>query len=177
MQSDSIIDKDLIMPLSSHTSACCDHGRNILQCICSQIGSKASPLLSAASDSLLGILHELPLPTQPFPAGSGVLASICDDVETSSVPPQCLHTRRASWPPRSQAPRCGEFTPSRRRMAALGLNPVREAMLLRPDGAAWEKLWALDPGKVICPGPEPLVRSRPRWTQLKPPASTLSLLH
>ena len=57
-------------------------------------------------------------------------------------------------------------------MAALGLNPVREAMLLRPDGAAWEKLWALDPSKVICPGPEPL-----RWTQLKPPASTPSLLH
>jgi hypothetical protein len=40
------------------------------------------------------------------------------------------------------------------------LDPLQETMLLRPNGAVWELSWALDPGKVICPGSEPLVQPR-----------------
>jgi hypothetical protein len=58
----------LFMPLSSQTSACCDHGRTILQSHL-LLGLWKSSQLSAASDSLLAALHELPCPPA-FPGGA-----------------------------------------------------------------------------------------------------------
>ena len=46
-------------------------------------------------------LHELPCPPS-FDRVARFLARLCDDIETSNVPRQCLHTPTASWPKHSR---------------------------------------------------------------------------